>query len=117
MKSIYRSLCFIGLLLCLASFTSAADVKWTGQVTDSFCAASPAQMTASHKMTEHECALDCVKKGAQYVFVYKGKIYNIANQDFADLQVNAGYTVQLTGTLNDKTITVTKIAMPAKKDS
>jgi len=109
MKSIYRSLCCIGLLLCLASFPSAADMSWTGQIVDSFCAASPVQMSAEHKLTEHDCTIACVKLGAKYELVSGGKIYKIANQDFADLQVHAGDTVRLTGTLSGDTITVSKI--------
>jgi len=109
MKSIYRSLCCIGLLLCLASFPSAADMSWTGQIVDNLCAASPVQMSAEHRMTEHDCTIACVKVGAKYVLVSGGKTYKIANQDFADLQVHAGEIVRLTGTLNGDTITVSKI--------
>ena len=35
---------------------------------------------------------------AKYVFVTDGKVYKIANQELALLQVYAGHTVQLTGT-------------------
>jgi hypothetical protein len=107
MKSIYGSLCCIGLLLCLASFISAADTSWTGQILDTVCAASPMQM--STKQSEHDCTNACVKTGAKYVLVSHGKIYKIANQDFTDLQVHAGDVVRLTGTLTDGAITVSKI--------
>jgi hypothetical protein len=33
------------------------------------------------------------------------------------LQIHAGHTVLLTGSMDDETITVTKIVMPAKKIS
>jgi hypothetical protein len=120
MKGIYASLCFVGLLLCLASVTSAADMTWTGQISDSMCGGSHAKMMATHtgaKMTAHDCTNACVKGGAQYIFISKGKTYNIANQDFGDLQVHAGHTVRLTGTMDGDTITVSKIVMPAKKAS
>jgi len=120
MKSIYRSLCCAGLFLCLASFASAADMTWTGQISDSMCGGSHAKMMAAHpdaKMTAHDCTNACVKGGAKYVFISEGKTYKIANQDDADLQVHAGHTVLLTGSMNGDTITVTKIVMPAKKAS
>ena len=120
MKTIYRSLFCVGLLLCVASFTSADEMTWTGQISDSMCGGSHAKMMASHtgtKMTAHDCTNACVKAGAKYVFISKGKTYNIANQEDADLQVHAGHTVRLTGSMDGDTITVTKIVMPAKKAS
>jgi hypothetical protein len=58
----------------------------------------------------------CVKGGAKYVFVSKGKVYVIQNQDFGTLAANAGARVQLTGDVDKdgKSITVTKIAPPGK---
>jgi len=120
MKRIYAALCFAGLLLCLASFTLAADKTWTGQISDSMCGGSHSKMMAAHpeaKMTDHDCTNACVKAGAKYVFISNGKTYNIANQDFSDLQVHAGHTVRLTGTLDGDTITVSKIVMPTKSPS
>ena len=120
MKNIYRCLCCVGLILCLASFTSAAEMTWRGQISDSMCGGSHAKMMGAHpdaKMTAHDCTNACVKSGAKYVFISNGKTYNIANQDDADLQVHAGHTVMLTGSMDGDTITVTKIVMPAKKAS
>jgi hypothetical protein len=46
----------------------------------------------------------------------KGKVYKIANQNFAALQLLAGNSsVQLTGDIQGDTITVSKITMPEKK--
>jgi hypothetical protein len=120
MKNIYRSLCCVGLLLCVASFVSAADSTLKGQISDSMCGGSHAKMMAAHpdaKMTAHDCTNACVKAGAKYVFISKGKTYNIANQDDPDLQTHAGHSVLLTGSIDGDTITVTKIEMPAKKAS
>lgn len=44
-------------------------------------------------------------------------MYNVGNQDFGALQEHAGHTVKLTGEMSGDTITVSKIAMPAKKKS
>ena len=120
MNGVFRSLCCIGLLLGLASLASAADTTWTGQISDSMCGTSHAKMIAGHagaKMTARDCTLACVKAGAKYVFVTKGKVYNISNQGLTDLQVHAGHTVRLTGEMNGDTITVSKIAMPPAKKS
>jgi hypothetical protein len=120
MKITYRILCCVGMLLCLASFTLADEMTWTGQISDSTCAGSHSKMMAAHpgaKMTAHDCTIACVKAGGKYVFISKGKTYNIANQDDADLEVHAGHTVRLTGNLDGDTITVTKIVMPPKKAS
>src|SRR5579862_5819395 len=120
MNNVFRSLCCVGLLLGLASLVSAADTTWTGQISDSMCGISHAKMIAAHpgaNMTARDCTLACVKGGAKYVFVTKGKVYNISNQGLADLQVHAGHTVRLTGEMSGDTITVSKIAMPPAKKS
>jgi hypothetical protein len=114
MKKALKSVFCLGLLAGLASFASAAT--WTGQISDSMCGTSHAKMTSAHAgMTDRDCALACVKGGGKYVFVSDGKVYKIANQDLALLQVHAGHTVQLTGDMKGDTITVSDITMGAKK--
>ena len=74
MKNFYRlyaGLCCAGLFLCVASLTSAADMTWTGKISDSMCGASHAGMGT--KMSDHDCTVGCVKAGAKYVFVSKGR--------------------------------------------
>jgi len=121
MKRIYRGWCLTGLLLlCIASVAVAAEHTWAGIISDNMCGGSHAGMMAAHpdaKMTAHDCTNACVKAGAKYVFLANGKTYNIANQDFGDLQVHAGNVVKLTGSLDGDTITVSKIVTPAKKTS
>src|SRR5262249_30061406 len=96
-----------------ATASMAADQTWTGQISDSNCGHShkSAIEHSGKKMTDRDCTLACVKGGAKYVFVAGGKIYNIANQDFAGLEEHAGHKVKLTGQANGDTITVSKIAM------
>jgi hypothetical protein len=98
----------------------AADQTWTGKISDSMCGAKH-NTSAEHgstKMSDRDCTLACVKDhDAKYVFVSGGKVYNVGNQDFEALQVHAGHTVKLTGEMNGDVITVSKIAMPAKKKS
>jgi len=50
----------------------------------------------------------------KFVFVSQGKVYPIANQRFGGLARYAGQPIMLTGEMNDGTITVSKISVPAK---
>jgi hypothetical protein len=116
MKSTVRGLCFAGLLASFAVFASAATMTMKGMVSDSMCGASHAKMIAGHPgMTDAQCTLGCVKAGAKYVFVSKGKVYQIANQDMASLMKDAGESVSLTGDVNGDTITVSKVTMMKHK--
>jgi len=117
MKSILRGLCCAGLLASLASIAPAASMTMAGMISDSMCGASHAKMTAGHAgMTDKACTLACVKAGAKYIFVSEdGKVYQIANQNQAELAKEAGDKVSLTGDVNGQTITVSKVAMAKKK--
>ena len=95
-----------------ASGAFAADQTWTGKISDSKCGAKHAAAEHGKKMTDRECTEACVKGGAKYVFSSKGKVYQIANQDDADLAMHAGHTVRLTGEMKGDSITVSKIQMP-----
>lgn len=90
------------LIACGVSF--AAEQTWTGQISTSMC--GTAHMGS-------RCIQNCVKAGEKYVFVSKGKVREIRNQDFGDLEKHAGHTVKLTGTLgpDGKTVTVSKVEM------
>jgi hypothetical protein len=102
------------LMLTLFSATAwGADHTWTGKISDSTCGAShkSAVEHSGKKMSDRECALACIKNGAKYVFVRNGKVYNIANQDYAGLEEHAGHTVRLTGEMTGETINVSRIEM------
>jgi len=115
MKSILRVLCCAVLVAGFAAFASAATMTMTGMISDSECGMSHAKMTAGHPgMTDKACTLACVKAGAKYVFVSGGKVYQIANQNQADLAKEAGDKVSLTGDVNGTTITVAKVMMEKK---
>jgi hypothetical protein len=95
----------------------SADKTWTGTISDSKCGAShkSAMEHATSKMSDHDCAVACVKGGAKYVFVSQGKVHEIDNQDYAGLEEHAGHTVRLTGSMTGDTIHVADVKMPAKK--
>lgn len=105
----------------LATAGWAAQQTWTGKISDSMCGATHAGMSESHaggkkKVSDRECTLACVKDhGGKYVFVQGGKVYQVANQDYAGLAQHAGHTVRLTGEMSGDSITVSKIEMPGAK--
>ncbi|HEY2931750.1 MAG TPA: hypothetical protein VGK99_08365 [Acidobacteriota bacterium] len=116
-----RKICYlVPLVIFVLSMVSgvAAQQTWVGKISDSMCGAK--HMSGEHgakKMSDRECTLACIKKGAKYVFVKGGKVFDISNQDFAGLETHAGHTVRLTGDLSSdgKSVTVAKITMPGKK--
>lgn len=113
MKNVLLTLGTIGMFAGLGTFATAANKTMTGEISDSMCGASHAQMINSHKdakMTDADCAKACVKAGAKYVFVSSGKVYNISNQDLASLNQYAGEKVKLTGDVSGENVTVSKIS-------
>jgi hypothetical protein len=113
-KPTFGSLSCVALLAGLAGLAAAATETINGTISDSFCGASHAKMTAGKNMTDRDCALACLKAGAQYVFVSNGRVYKISNQKMADLQKGAGESVRVTGNVNGDTITVTTLTMTKK---
>jgi len=102
----------IALLVGAASML-AEEKTWSGKISDSMCGRShkSAIEHAGKKLSDTDCVNACVEKGAKYVFVAGGKVYNIENQDLPDLKEHAGHSVKLTGEMTGDTIKVSKIAM------
>jgi hypothetical protein len=92
-----------------------AQQTLSGEISDSMCGASHAGMGDMGKNPK-DCTTGCVKTGGKYVFVSKGRVYGIQNQDFGTLSANARARVQVAGDVDKdgKNITLTKIA-PAGK--
>jgi len=83
-----------------------AEQTWKGAISDSKCNGKhPAGEHDGKKMTEADCTAVCVKKGAKYVFVSEGKVFQLANQSSKQIAAHAGQQVELTGTLKGDTIT------------
>jgi hypothetical protein len=87
----------------------AADL--TGKIGDSMCGATHKTMAehGASKMTDQECTLACVKKGGKYVFISGGKIYQIENQDFQELEKHAGQNVKISGEVKGDAVMLSKI--------
>ena len=107
----------IGIIVALGFVLSvsvaaqkAPEQTWTGKISDSNCKDKhPAGEHDGKKMTDADCTKVCVKKGAKYVFVSEGKVYQLANQSSKTIASHAGQEVQLTGRMSGDTITATKM--------
>jgi hypothetical protein len=99
------------LVLAATMSTAAAPATWTGKISDGHCGTKHKAMEGK-KISDRECTEMCIKGGEKYVFVSKGKVYQIADQKDAALATHAGHTVLLTGEMKGDTITVSKIEMP-----
>jgi hypothetical protein len=85
-----------------------------GVISDDCNAAGHAKMMAMHKdtkMTDRDLALACVKEGGKYVFIAAGNLYQITNQNRADLASAAGNRVSLTGDVSGTTIAVSSVTI------
>ena len=114
------SAAIIATALLTGAGPSAIEQTWTGQISDSICGAKHEEAAeGAGRMPDRDCTLACVRGGSKYVLVLteregssRAVVFQIANQDHKDLAVHAGHTVNVTGELKDKTITVSKIEMP-----
>ena len=94
----------------IGTSTSAGEPQtWTGSISDNRCVGDH-----GGEVDERECTLRCVATGDRFVLVtdYGKKVWQIANQNFADLPAHAGHTVKVTGEQKDDAIVVSKIEMP-----
>ena len=101
--------------LFFASTTLAADQSWLGKISDSNCGANHKAGEHGAKTSDADCTAACIKAGAKYVLVSRGKVYQIANQDYAGLAGRGGQMAKVNGTLSGDTITITSIAESSKK--
>ena len=113
-----RKVLFAGsLFVAITAF--AADQTVTGVITDSMCKSNHAMMQkGANKMSDHDCTVACVKMmGQKYVLAAGDKVYQIDNQNFADLEKDAGMSAKVTGQVSadGKSITLTKITPVSTK--
>ena len=89
----------------------AADQTWTGKISDSMCGRShkAAVEHGGKQMSDADCVKACIDKGAKYVLVVGGKVFNIENQDFAGLAEHAGHTVKVAGEKSGDSIKISNI--------
>jgi hypothetical protein len=118
MRKLIGIIVALGLVVPVsAAAQKAPEQTWTGKISDSNCNEKhPAGEHDGKKMTDADCTKVCVKKGAKYVFVSEGKVYQLANQNSKTIATHAGQEVKLTGELKGDTITAKTMtaAKPAK---
>ena len=90
------------LTLSVFAVTSLA-AEMTGYISDSKCGAK------GEKDAHADCAVKCVKGGAEPVFVSDGKVYKI--DDVAKVQDHVGHKVTITGEVKGDTIQVQEVKM------
>ena len=74
----------LGVAVSASAFAQApkpGEQTWKGKISDSNCKDKhPGGEHDGKKMTDADCTTVCVKKGAKYVFVSDGKVYQLDNQ-------------------------------------
>ena len=107
MRRAFGALVVVGALAVVpVAIRAQAEQTWKGAISDSKCNGKhPAGEHDGKKMTDADCTGVCVKKGAKYVFVSDGKVFQLANQSSKTIAAHAGQTVELTGTIKGDTIT------------
>jgi hypothetical protein len=111
----------LGVIVVIGAFAvvpaaAQKDQTWKGAISDSKCNGKhPEGEHDGKKMTAAECTKVCLTKGAKYVFVSDGKVYQLANQKSRTIASHAGEQVELIGTIEGDTITAKTIKTPATK--
>ena len=109
-----RTVAVLGLILVPAAVVllfavlrgrsvDAGSLNDTGVITDNWCGAG------HHKDDAYICVQDCIRKGAQYVFVSRGVTYVVRNQDFVGLAQVATRQVKLTGHVQKDGLVVSRL--------
>lgn len=91
----------------LATPALAADMTWTGEISDAMCGRS--HDMGDKKESAKDCTLECAKADGSYILVVGDKEYKFSNPRFKGIEEHAGEKVTLSGTLKGDTITVTKV--------
>lgn len=102
------------VLLVTGSMTAFAG-EWTGYISDQQCAASGAKKAKASDWINPKafasCAQKCAKAGSPVVFVTEdNKILKFDADSLKKAMPNLGHRVRLTGTLENDTLKIDKIA-------
>jgi hypothetical protein len=119
MRSVIGLIVALGVVVSASASTQApkpGEQTWKGKISDSMCKEThPAGEHEGKKMTDADCVGVCLKKGAKYVFVSEGKVYQLANQSSKQIASHAGQSVELTGVLKGETITANHMKAASTK--
>ena len=99
-----------GVMLLFAVGIAGAGRTWAGEISDSACGKQHESGAANVPTpAAKECTLDCVRGGSKFVLVSDGRVFQIANQDRAEIRRHAGERVKITGELKGGAIEVAKV--------
>jgi hypothetical protein len=112
--AVFRLLARLTAVAALATMTvsCAAEDSLDGFLSDAHCEGTHEWDEHGPPLTEHDCTLMCVKRGAAFVLVSGGRVYKIENQDHPDLPMHAGEVVRVTGRVQDDTVSVSTLGAP-----
>jgi hypothetical protein len=83
-------------------------VQAVGVIGDSYCNHEH-RFTTRFNVSERECTLGCVQRGAEFVLVTDTQLYRIRNQQLPELAALANHRVKVEGTLDGDRISVAKM--------
>lgn len=119
MRNVIGLIVALGVVVSVSAYVQVpkpGEQTWNGKISDSMCKEThPGGEHDGKKMTDADCTKVCLKKGAKYVFVSDGKVYQLANQGSKQIASHAGHEVQLTGVMKGDTITASVLKMPTGK--
>ena len=92
-------------------FLAVAPFADVGVISDDHCGALhlPVQALGLGLAGDSACIQGCIKRGAEYVFIARGAVYAIRNQDFAGLSANAGRQVRIAGDVQRNRLTLSGV--------
>jgi hypothetical protein len=106
-----RALLLVAVLAAglLVLWLRPAQASAIGVIGDSVCQHKHL-FTERFNVDDRVCTLGCVKRGATFVLITDTQVYQIRNQDLAELATFAGMRVKVTGSINGEAISITSIA-------
>jgi hypothetical protein len=104
-----------GIVLLAASSITAFAGQWSGYISDEKCATSGSKAAKAadwiNPKAFQSCAQKCVREGSPVVFVTEdNKILRLDADSTKKAQPHVGQRVKLTGTLENDTLKIKKIA-------
>jgi hypothetical protein len=109
---VHPTLLFVFAIICVGLvglWLRPTPVMAVGVIGDSFCERDHRRFTTVFNVSERECTLGCVKRGAEFVLVTDTQVYRIHNQQLPELAAFADRRVKLEGKMEDGRILVAKM--------
>jgi hypothetical protein len=101
-----------GVLLVAAFLLKPQPVAAIGVIGDSACGEQ--HLYVNPHRDAQDCTLGCVSRGARFVLIAGGKVYDIENQEFPDLASFADRRVEVNGHIDGSHIRVSAMALATR---